>query len=287
MVTQIKKRVSMGLAAAAAVMLLSLGVLMQVAFAANSISTTAPTSISLATNAGTGTGAYSTLSADIAFTPGAAGDLASGSVVSITAPTGWSFNPALNNALVVTYGAGAAGPAYATVTPTTISTTLSAGNTATGVAAVTFDTAGTNLVIRPDAATTATGNLMAQTTGGTPLASTSAGTITAQAATPTPTATATATPTATPTPTPTPTPTCGFTGTAPGSGSIALLVTSGTCNAAGLITALGTAGCTVESLAVLEGGVWKIHINGAPAIVNTPFPTSLPALTAFFVRCQA
>ena len=279
---QTTRHISIALAPFAA-LLLSVGLLTQAAFAANTISTTAPTSISLGTNAATGTGAYSPLSADIAFSAGAAADLAVGSVVSITAPAGWSFNPALSGVLGVTYGAGATGPAFATVTPTTISTTLTGANTGAGVA-VTFDTSGANLVIRPDTATSATGNLTGQTTLGTPLAATSAGTITAvQAATPTPTPTATATPT----PSPTPTPTCGFIGTAPGSGSIALLVTSGTCTAAGLVSALGAANCTVESLAILEGGVWKIHINGAPAIVNAAFPATLAPTTAFFVRCQA
>ena len=66
-----------------------------------------------------------------------------------------------------------------------------------------------------------------------------------------------------------------------------LLVSNGSCTAGGLVTALGAASCTVESLAVLEGGVWKIHINGAPAIVNSAFPSTLAPTTAFFVRCQA
>ncbi|MCC6238073.1 MAG: hypothetical protein IT299_10950 [Dehalococcoidia bacterium] len=57
--------------------------------------------------------------------------------------------------------------------------------------------------------------------------------------------------------------------------------------AAGLVSALATAGCTAESLAVLEGGVWKIYINGAPAVVNSAFPGTVAATTAFFVRCAA
>jgi hypothetical protein len=79
----------------------------------------------------------------------------------------------------------------------------------------------------------------------------------------------------------------GFTGTAPARGSIGLLVTAGATNAASLVSALGTAGCPVESLAILEGGVWKIYINGAPAVVNAAFPASVGATVAFFVRCQA
>jgi hypothetical protein len=65
------------------------------------------------------------------------------------------------------------------------------------------------------------------------------------------------------------------------------LVTNGTCTAANLVAAFATAGCTVESLAILESGAWKIYINGAPAVVNSAFPASLPATLAFFVRCQA
>jgi hypothetical protein len=77
----------------------------------------------------------------------------------------------------------------------------------------------------------------------------------------------------------------GFTGTAPAAGSIGLLVTSDASDAAGLVAALGTAGCTVESLAVLEAGTWKVYINGAPAVVNAAFPASLAATTPFFTRC--
>lgn len=79
----------------------------------------------------------------------------------------------------------------------------------------------------------------------------------------------------------------GFIGSAPAKGSIGLLVTAGATNATSLVSAFATAGCTVESLAILEGGVWKIYINGAPAVVNAAFPASLPATLAFFVRCAA
>jgi hypothetical protein len=77
----------------------------------------------------------------------------------------------------------------------------------------------------------------------------------------------------------------GFTGTAPGAGSIGLLVTSGESTSASLTAALATAGCTVRTLAVLTGGTWDIFINGAPAVVNAGFPASLAATTPFFVRC--
>jgi hypothetical protein len=77
----------------------------------------------------------------------------------------------------------------------------------------------------------------------------------------------------------------GFTGTAPARGSIGLLVTNQPSTAAGLVSALAAAGCTVESLAVLESGIWKIYINGAPAVVNAQFPGTVAATVAFFVRC--
>jgi hypothetical protein len=78
----------------------------------------------------------------------------------------------------------------------------------------------------------------------------------------------------------------GFTGTAPGDDSIGLLVTSGEATSASLTAALGTAGCTVQTLAVLQGGEWLIFINGAPAVVNAQFPATLAATTPFFVRCS-
>ena len=119
-------------------------------------------------------------------------------------------------------------------------------------------------------------------------------------ATPTPTATATTTATATATATTTPTATAtatatptasatpaagGFTGTAPGPGSIGLLVTSGEATAASLTAALAADDCTVQTLAVLENGKWLIYISGAPAVVNAQFPATLDDDTPFFIRC--
>ncbi|MCC6238310.1 MAG: CAP domain-containing protein [Dehalococcoidia bacterium] len=78
----------------------------------------------------------------------------------------------------------------------------------------------------------------------------------------------------------------GFTGSAPARGLVGLLVTSRASTAAGLSAVLSTAGCSPASIAVLEAGVWKVHVVGAPSIVNAAFPSSLPAGTPFFVRCQ-
>ena len=77
----------------------------------------------------------------------------------------------------------------------------------------------------------------------------------------------------------------GFTGAAPAANSIGLLVTSGASTAPELVSALADAGCVVESLAVLTGGVWSVYISGAPDVVNAAFPASLAASTPFFVRC--
>lgn len=80
--------------------------------------------------------------------------------------------------------------------------------------------------------------------------------------------------------------TAGFAGTAPARGSIALLVARGGGTASTLTSALGAAGCTVESLAVLRNGTWLIYVAGAPAVVNASFPASVADLTPFFVRCR-
>ena len=77
----------------------------------------------------------------------------------------------------------------------------------------------------------------------------------------------------------------GFTGTAPAKGSIGLLVTNQASSASGLAAALTAAGCSPESMAVLEAGTWKIFIVGAPTVVNSAFPATVNATVAFFVRC--
>ena len=77
----------------------------------------------------------------------------------------------------------------------------------------------------------------------------------------------------------------GFAGAAPAANSIGLLVTSGASTAPELVSALADAGCVVESLAILTGGVWSVYISGAPDVVNAAFPASLAASTPFFVRC--
>lgn len=104
-----------------------------------------------------------------------------------------------------------------------------------------------------------------------------------------PAGSATATPTATGTPTASATPGAagGYSGTAPARGQVGLLVTSRASTPAGLSAALEVGGCTAATIAVLEGGQWRVYVVGAPPFVNATFPASLPQGTPFFVRCQA
>ena len=67
---------------------------------------------------------------------------------------------------------------------------------------------------------------------------------------------------------------------------MAFLTTTEGTTAGGLIATLTDAGCDVESIAVHSQLEWGVHIPGAPAQVNAPFPPSIPAGTPFFVRCR-
>ena len=66
---------------------------------------------------------------------------------------------------------------------------------------------------------------------------------------------------------------------------IALLLTSVESTPDGLVSVLLDNGCSAQSLAILEGGVWKVYVSGAPDQVNAAFPLTLPGFTPFFVRC--
>jgi hypothetical protein len=75
-------------------------------------------------------------------------------------------------------------------------------------------------------------------------------------------------------------------GEVPAPGSIGLLVLLRPASPEAVSGELLTRGCAVETLATLEGGVWRIWILGAPAAANAGFPASaLGTLTPFFVRC--
>lgn len=77
----------------------------------------------------------------------------------------------------------------------------------------------------------------------------------------------------------------GYTGTTPAAGQLGLLVTSGVVSADNLVSALASSGCSTRSIAVLEGGAWKVFIPGAPSAVNVAFPSALLSGTPFAVRC--
>lgn len=94
-----------------------------------------------------------------------------------------------------------------------------------------------------------------------------------------------AAPTATPTPAPSSGGTGGVVGSIPAAGAAGLLVSGGATSGPDLVSQLGSRGCTVASLGVLRSGTWSIFIPGAPAVVNSAFPSSLAASTPFYVRC--
>ncbi len=70
-------------------------------------------------------------------------------------------------------------------------------------------------------------------------------------------------------------------------GPIALLVMGATEATPSVVRSLGSAGCDVMALAILENGRWLILVPGAPAQVNAAFPSQLLERTPFFVRCAA
>ncbi|MCC6238381.1 MAG: hypothetical protein IT299_12545 [Dehalococcoidia bacterium] len=78
----------------------------------------------------------------------------------------------------------------------------------------------------------------------------------------------------------------GVVGPIPPAGGAGLLVSGEASSAPGLVTHLRARGCVVASLAVLRGGTWSVYVNGAPAIVNSAFPSLLDASTPFYLRCE-
>ncbi|MFN8639681.1 MAG: glycosyl hydrolase [Dehalococcoidia bacterium] len=53
------------------------------------------------------------------------------------------------------------------------------------------------------------------------------------------------------------------------------------------ITDLGSGGCSVETLGLLQEGRWLLYVQGAPAAVNAAFPSTFVAGTPYLVRCRA
>lgn len=76
-----------------------------------------------------------------------------------------------------------------------------------------------------------------------------------------------------------------FSGALPPSGAAGLLVTGEVVTPTSLKTSLDAKGCQVQAFAVLRSGSWLVYIEGAPAVVNAGFPTTLGATSPFFVRC--
>lgn len=76
-----------------------------------------------------------------------------------------------------------------------------------------------------------------------------------------------------------------FSGETPPREGMGLLVTARETEVASLRTSLKESGCQVAALAVVEGGAWRIYIEGAPAPVNASFPGRLATTLPFFVRC--
>ena len=91
---------------------------------------------------------------------------------------------------------------------------------------------------------------------------------------------------ATPTPTTTPPGSSAVVGAAPGAGSFGLLVAGMATTPAALAAELASKGCAVSTLAIVRSGSWLIYVNGAPPVINAPFPSNVDATTPFFVRCN-
>lgn len=167
----IKNHTWKGLAVAAA-MLLSVGLMqVQTAFAATTV-TRANASISTTLTAATGGSApaFTTLGS-VVLTLSAANDIVAGPLT-LTAPTGWSWNTAATAAVAVSSTGAIVTTAAPTATVHTITVTGAGANTAAGTITI------SNLQIQPNTLSTATGNIVSNANG-TLAASTNLGTMTA------------------------------------------------------------------------------------------------------------
>lgn len=133
--TQIKKFTWSGITVALA-MFVALSMIVSTAQAANSVTTTGTTAVSLSTNLATGTGAYTAFGTNPVITATAAGDLPLNGTIAITAPAGFQFNPAQNAAPTIggggtlVIGAGVLSSNNSVITYT-ITTAASVANTLT------------------------------------------------------------------------------------------------------------------------------------------------------------
>lgn len=75
-------------------------------------------------------------------------------------------------------------------------------------------------------------------------------------------------------------------GQVPRESEAALLVSARDAAADNVVEELRGRGCSVETIAVIEAGAWRIYVAGAPEAVGASFPP-LRANGAFYVRCRA
>ncbi|TAJ20323.1 MAG: CAP domain-containing protein [Dehalococcoidia bacterium] len=92
---------------------------------------------------------------------------------------------------------------------------------------------------------------------------------------------------AAPAPTSTATPVVAVTisGSVPTSG-VALLQASSSGSAEGIIAGLQSRGCSATSVWLVTSGAMRGYLAGAPAFVNTAFPSSVASGTAFIAVCR-
>lgn len=78
-----------------------------------------------------------------------------------------------------------------------------------------------------------------------------------------------------------------YTGDVPSGGGVSLLIATQDTRADVLAEAFQAVGCTAQSIAITEGGAWRVYIPGAPSFVNEAFPAQLPQGTVFALSCAA
>lgn len=88
-----------------------------------------------------------------------------------------------------------------------------------------------------------------------------------------------------PTPTPSPVVAVSISGSVPTTG-VALLQTSSSGSAEGIIAGLQSRGCSATSVWLVTSGTMLGYLAGAPSFVNASFPASVASGTAFIAVCR-
>jgi len=156
------KSIAFGGAAVVMALVLSLGLMVKPVSAATTV-TAGTKTISIATNTATGTGACTLLSS-LVLTEAAAGETTNGQTFILTTPAGWSWCSYGSVAVAAASGAAplTTAPTVAVVaTSSTVATATTTGVSAGGAAKFTWSSLG----LRPDTATSATGNVALTGTG--------------------------------------------------------------------------------------------------------------------------